>query len=651
MSQVSALVGLNIDSPLVTPQGSNFLPPSWPPPDDFPVVIDAQGKVVSRYGEPIWDLSPWAGEAMKLNFGDGKLRKGDPGITPFNASLFRQVVALWLYGPNSVRVANTLILRFTILRPLFVTCSKGPSPVRVSDLMRYPKVAERVAAAMQPSQSSYALTLLHDLWEQREALGFVLLDATGLKDLAAALPNHETAQTPYIPPRIWLYQVNRLRAFLDDFLKHGQKIEECYRFCLEAYAQNAGSLGKACSERLHCSRHPFNHGNSHRNGKRPGCTFYGRFSITAEKFGIKDLLERWMIKPGETLDSSEAGIQALSSYFTLVGYAGTAYLLNFSMMRIDEVWALQADCLTVERDEVGDDIYMLSGPTTKTIQDGDARWITSPSAKVAVEAMVTVTNLRMLAADANPDVPTTPEDIRNPHLVERSYEPWAVSVGPVPQPLTVRPLFDHYKRAVSERLFDPEELRITASDLEAARLVTPTLDPVRFDVGKVWPLAWHQLRRTGAVNMVASGIVGDASVQHQLKHATRSMSRYYGQGYYHLQLRLNESARNEYVRTMYEVIAREFSQLGFDRFVSPYGEQRKAQILNVVSAKDSKAMVAAAKAGKLPTGSICWVAVQIQIRALSEVSTASLPAEATGSPASTSCMTRARYPSSVSLAG
>ena len=77
------------------------------------------------------------------------------------------------------------------------------------------------------------------------------------------------------------------------------------------------------------------------------------------------------------------------------------------------------------------------------------------------------------------------------------------------------------------------------------------------------------------------------------------MSRYYGQGYYHLQFRLNESARGEYVRTMYELIAREFAALSSDRFVSPYGGERKQQILNVVSSGDRKQFLIAAKAGAI----------------------------------------------------
>ena len=99
--------------------------------------------------------------------------------------------------------------------------------------------------------------------------------------------------------------------------------------------------------------------------------------------------------------------------------------------------------------------------------------------------------------------------------------------------------------------------------------------------------------------MTASGVVGDASVQYQLKHATRAMTRYYGQGYYHLRLRLNEKTRAEYVRTMYETIAREFALLHSDRFVSPYGAEHKAKILDLVSEKDHKGLVNAARQGSV----------------------------------------------------
>lgn len=595
MSVNVAHLGLGIDSPLVTPTVSNYRPPSWPPPKDFPIVIDAHGNVISRYGDSSWRFWPWARKPLTLAFGDGPQRAGTSRNTLVNADLLRQVVAWWMYGPQPVREPGTLMARFYTLRAMFVLCSR--EGIAASDLMRFPHVADKVHMLMSASQAELGLRLLHALFEQRDQLGFVLLDREGLSRLEAVLPCHERRQTPYIPPRVWTYQVNRLRAFLDDFLGHRQEVEDCFRFCLSAYAHNAGSLAAACRDGLNCSRRPFLVSRD-LTGARTGAIFHGSFSATASRFGIEGLLQRWLLAPGESLDGSGRGIRSLGSYFSMVSYAGLAYLLNFSMMRIEEAWSLRADCLEVEHDDRFGPIYLFRGPTTKTIQDGDARWVTSPSSHVAVEAMSCVARLRMIAGDADPDVPTTPEHVRNPYLIVRTYEPWNRAHSRY-IPMDIRPQYLHYAevRTVWPNLFDENELRITEEDLRVARLITPTLDTESFAVGNVWPLAWHQLRRTGAVNMQASGLVSDASVQYQLKHVTRAMSLYYGQGY--SRVRLNESAQHEYIRATYEVLGKQIAGLFSDRFVSPYGSRRKAEILRLVDPKDNKRLAVAARDGKI----------------------------------------------------
>lgn len=284
----------------------------------------------------------------------------------------------------------------------------------------------------------------------------------------------------------------------------------------------------------------------------------------------------------------------------MVGKVGTAYVLNFSMMRIEEAWALRADCLDVEEDDDFGKIYLLRGVTTKTIEDDDARWITSQFTEIAIEAMACVSRLRMVCAEANLKVPITPTDVHAPYLVLRPYEPWsnAKNTG---EPLSVRPAYPSYQSIIEmyPQLFDLEQLKITNEDLQIARLITTTLDRDIFSVGKIWPLAWHQLRRTGAVNMLASGLVSDASVQYQLKHTTRAMSLYYGQGY--SKVRLNEDTLNHYVRTLYEILSKEIVLLFSDRFVSPYGDSRKAEILKIVDPKDVKKLTKYAK-----TGEISW---------------------------------------------
>jgi hypothetical protein len=149
------------------------------------------------------------------------------------------------------------------------------------------------------------------------------------------------------------------------------------------------------------------------------------------------------------------------------------------------------------------------------------------------------------------------------------------------------------------RLFDPEHLKITEDDLTTARKFTPNLDKGgRFRVGEPWPLAYHQLRRTGAINMFASGLLSDTSIQVIMKHLTLGQTRYYGTNY--SRLRFNEEFETATVEARYEVLGRQIEALVQDRYVSPLGEQRKQEIVvNLIGAKDFKTLVKAGRKGEV----------------------------------------------------
>ena len=118
-------LGLSIESPLAVPGAPNYRPESWPPPPDWPVVIDAQGKVVSRWGDPVWRLDPWAKKALTLNFGDGPATKVAAPISSANADLLRIITGWWLYGPYGARGYRSLKTRFDQMRRLFVLCEEA----------------------------------------------------------------------------------------------------------------------------------------------------------------------------------------------------------------------------------------------------------------------------------------------------------------------------------------------------------------------------------------------------------------------------------------------------------------------------------------------------------------------------------------------
>lgn len=578
MLKSNSRMALGIDVPFLNSKSSNYRPPTWPPAIDFPVVIDKFGVVVSRYGDSSWDLSPWAGKRLQLNF--QKYGKGKGELSKNSSDMARLIAAWWLWGPRPVTNAGTLKARFTHLFPLFKLCTD--EGINVESLYRHPEIVDKLPLTFSSSHAEPALILLHNLFEQRYEFGNQILDREALRRFSANVSAHEGSQTAYIPPRIWLYQVNRLREFLVDYESCAEGIALCYKECIALYENKFGSLDALYSK------------GEARDLDGSGFTKnFGSFTSFAEKHGILNNIKKWVI--GFEAADHKCAINTFGSYMTLASKVGTAYLLNFSLMRIDEAWRLRTNCLEVEDDPQLGHIYTLSGVTTKTINDPDARWVTSPSVKLATTVLEHVVRLKMETARKRIGLSIPDDQLVNPWHNIRQYEPWARGNG-LDKNFEVRPSYSSYGSVLQSYplLFDNNQIRIQKSDLEYARLFTPSLD-ASYAVGKSWPFAWHQLRRTGAVNMQASGLVSDSSIQYQLKHVTRAMSLYYGRGF--SRVKLDGIAYATYLKAMYEVLGKEIIRLLTPRFVSPHGDARKAQILKIVSMSDAKKLTLAAKKG------------------------------------------------------
>lgn len=579
--------GLAIDSPITTSDAINYRPTSWPPAPNWPVIVDAHGIVVSYWGDTLWRLDPWAGKPLTLNFGDGDQTFAPP-ISPDNAHLLRLVVTWWLYSPNAVFSSRQLKTRFDQIRVLFVLCTH--EGIKADTLVHFPRVAEILPARIQSSRKYEFLAIMHELYRNRDELGFTLLDIKTLTSLAAALPDHEKSQTPYMPPRIWKYQVMRLHECLEDFIKNKEQLISCYRYCLKLYNTRSNLNQDDNSSVLAMSSY-INKENPTEQ-KKTSITNYEGFYNIAKKFSILELLEKWVGDEGRKISLAK-----LATYFSLISKAGLGYILNFSLMRVEEAWNLHTDCLKIEKDKDFGDIYLLMGETTKTLSDSNTFWITSPSVTIAVEAMRIVAELR---TECNSSGSTKSSD-RPGFLIGYANEPWSKQRRTIN--VLLRPSIPSYERAFEclPKVFEPEKMKITENDLRLARLATPTL-PDRFSVGAIWPLAWHQLRRTGAVNMQASGLVSDSSLQFQLKHITRAMSLYYGQNY--SKIKLEEKAQSYYVKTMYETLGKELQHLTSKRFCSPYGDKRKSNIIHLVSLGDAEKIQTLVKKGLLAYRSV-----------------------------------------------
>ncbi|KAK44904.1 hypothetical protein BG58_22280 [Caballeronia jiangsuensis] len=506
----------------------------------------------------------------------------------------------WLvWGPQGAGTFNTLNDRFKLLRRVITICNRNETDT--SHLSRFPVLINAIADAITAENSRKVLLFVFDrLHRARGPLGFELLDEAGMRQLSQIFSQsnyRDPEQTAYIPARIWTYQVTRLRECLDDFIAHQNEFEACFAFCVDAYRHNFGSLSAAVgnhdNETKLAGRNPFKRGCKDA-GKRNGCKFYGKFEDTAKKFGVVEILQKWVRTP-----TGQLNITQFSSYLSLIQHVGLAYVGNFTLQRMDEFAELLSDCLEWEEDPSLGWIPTICGPTTKTDRDSDARWPTSPSVEVAVRALTSVSKMRLTCGIESKLAVCREQDATIFPLLTHSFEPW--SANKARTNYSVRPALGSYGLVMKKypRLFDVERMRITQEDLDTARLFTPNINKNgSFSVGKVWPLAYHQNRRTVSVNMFASGLLSDGSMQVILKHLTLLQSRYYGKNF--SRLRFHHEWEEVTISARYEVMAKQLQTLTEERYISPYGEAFKSEmILNLVGQKDFDHLVKEGAKGKV----------------------------------------------------
>lgn len=603
MSAELATMAFQIRTADVSPAVGCFRPAQWPPAADWVVSLDVRGDPLSLWSDGLWDFSPWVGKPYKLDFAGGRHQISAAPLGDENQNVLRLLTTWLLWGPGGAKSWHTLQRLFFFLRRIIVLCET--QGILAAELARFPLVLAKVPSLFSTVERDVVLLLLDRLQRNKQFLGFSLLDEFGVGKLAKSFAEHalehtvehEAEQAAYIPPRIWYYQNRRLRECLDDFISNQNKVRECYEFCVDAYIKNYGSLEAAVTEMHGCDGYkPFTTQQKKNAGSRTGREFHGAFIRTAEKFGIDGLLARWM-KP---TDKGSFGIRALGAYLNLIQIVSITYIANFTLQRKEEAGSLRTDCLNWENDESIGGFAIICGETTKTDPDSDARWPTSPQVEIAVRAAGAVAKMRMRCIAANIHSHCGDDDIKNPYLYHYSNDPWSpVSRGF--KPYQTRPVMSSYRSLLKRfpLLMNEEVLKITEDDIIKARMFTPNLDKGgQFAVGKVWPLAFHQLRRTGAINMFASGLLSDSSIQVVMKHINPLQTRYYGRNY--SRMNFNEEAEGVAVAARYEVMGRQIAELVSERYVSPLGEQRKQEIVvNLVSSKDFSSLVKAGKSGEI----------------------------------------------------
>ncbi len=597
---------MKFDSDRVSPIAKYYRLPSLPPPLDFPITEDADGNTLSCWGDPYWDWTTIYGRKFRTHFNraicgsSGGIRTQLLGKrNEWDLRLFTTVL---IYGPNGYASIGSLRNDFHILRRLVVLCEKNT--IRVRDLFRFPLVINKIPTVFpNKANRERIIVILDRLLQAKEQLGFHILDSRGIAKLAelfehtkSKLEEESSEQVAYMPPRIYLYTLNRERECIEDFLANKDKIADCFQFCLDSYIHNYGTLEDAI-EKLKNVHPPFSRPrkNCFKQALRSG-TYQGSFRETARKFGIEELLDKWISSDS---DQETLRVSMFSSYLSLINSVCIPYIGAFTFQRKEELGSLRSDCLIWEEDPIVGPIPLICGETTKTDPDSDARWPTSPHVAVAVEAAKAVTRMRLTCV-LDSESESAKSYLSNPHLFFHPTEPWSPSrrKGHISE---TRNRVEAYANVGSryKKLFDSETLRITEADLTLAKMFTPNLDKKgAFTIGNIWPLGYHQLRRTGGINMFASGLVSDTSVQVILKHLTIFQTRYYGKHF--SSARINQSRQQMVVSAAYLVLAKQIQASVEARYISASGignEQDKE--VQLIHKNDYKKLEAAARKGEI----------------------------------------------------
>jgi len=550
---------------LVTTASPLYRPPSFPPPDDWVVSVDSEGAALSRYGDDFWDYRAFERSAT-FNF-------GKDNMAAENKLLVKQIIHLMIYHnrlfPGRIRsCAGAFGWLVTIAK---VCDSKG---VLMSSISRFPAIHQELADALQCARYHVIVSFLHRLRLHADILGFEMFDEKGMAFLVSQQGNRDPVQTPYIPPRIWTYQINRFSECLDDFLEHQEALEEAFGRVAEAYKHNMSALPD--KPRLHS---PFQALGYYRSVR---VLIPGGLEAFLAEHGLSGLFDKWMGQPKEQLKFSR-----LSAYLNLVREVSIFYTLSFSIQRLSEGASLRSDCLLIEHDDRLGDVAMVTGETTKTDPDCDARWVVPVSVKKAVDVAASIAKLRLKHFPSKKGALVGGSSVP---LMLAATEPWATengdnrnSKGELVSQIRLGAFLTRFPKVL-----DPDVLSVTAEDWKVAVSMTPNIaDKPGFGVGLPWRFAAHQLRRTTTVNMFASNLVSDASLQWLMKHLNPKMTLYYGRNY--TNLRLNSDAETEVIVESYKAIYRQLASVVEDSVgnVRPHSKEMiPVSVVNLVEAKE-----------------------------------------------------------------
>lgn len=442
-------------------------------PLDLAVTHHASGDVASRYGDASWDLSSMSADGtstITLNFYDGLGTSSEALALTIRE---QQKALMWLHM-DAGKTRAPVTLRNSNFALTALARRAEHRGVELYALLIHP---EWLAEDLRGLNQNYVLltsALVQTLWRNRKQLG--VQEGFGLQALKEAIQREsrgrpETQQTPLIPSRIY-------SAILSSLLYRMDEIELELDVLLRAYA-----LSVAATVDSRCAL-----GELEEDLVRMGYVPFGTSAV--ETFILRRIAKH-----------------QVALMLTVSAWTG---------MRVGEVGILPLEGVLAEFEHAGSRHCELSGFTHKLNRGvkRKASWVTSHQ---GVRAVHLAQRIAQAIGNSHSQAPRAGQSLLLFPSTENPYKTMTNS------------RFDKSLVALREELC-PVLDQSDVDELDRLELARGwSRDDI--EVGKRWPLAFHQLRRSLAVYAHRSGMVSLPALKAQLQHITQEMTWYYSHGF------------------------------------------------------------------------------------------------------------------------
>lgn len=232
--------------------------------------------------------------------------------------------------------------------------------------------------------------------------------------------------------------------------------------------------------------------------------------------------------------------QEIQKEIRLLATSCIILMLNFSGMRINELCNIQVDGFKIVNTEPK--LYILRSYETKISGGQIADYITSPIIKDCVDILK---EIHAFARKYDNTINSTDLFISSKHQKLLTY-------GKISSlPTHIRDFSEEINLILDEEAVKESEL-----------LNGPRED---IKIGKIWPLASHQFRRTLVVNFVSHRLGTINSVKQQVKHMYATMTEYYAKN-----SRLAETFNLNVVKEISDIIEEELLNEGIRQYKEFY---------------------------------------------------------------------------------